>query len=216
MEDAFRQYRLQKGYSLKTLKSQDSYLRRFTGWLKEQEINLQSINYQNILSFVSDERKKGINPANLKNHLTAIRIYLDYQKETGIIEHNPAQRIKIRDTVKRTLLPALEEATLLKIYKTFAGKECKTTRGKGEHQRDTVVVGLMLFQGLDSGDMERLTVKDINLTEGTVYIASSRRNASRTLKLESLQILSIHEYLTTTRTQLNEKQVDSEKLFIKQ
>jgi integrase len=69
------------------------------------------------------------------------------------------------------MLPALEEETLLNAYKTFANKECKTTRRKAEHQRDTVALGLMVLQGLDSGDLERLTVSDINLTEGTIYIA---------------------------------------------
>jgi len=207
MNDDFKTYRLRKGYSLKTIKSQDCYLRKFTGWMKEKGISLQSLNYQSIFSFVSDERKKGSSPANLKNQLQAIRIYLDCQKETGTIESNPAEHVKIRDTLKKATLPALEEETLLNAYKTFANRECKTTRGKAEHQRDTVALGLMVFQGLDSGDLERLTVKDVNLTEGTIYIALSRRNTSRILKLESLQILSIHQYITN--------QALTEKLFAK-
>ena len=196
MNDEFRKYWLQRGYSVKTIKSQDCYIRKFTAWLTEKGNSLQSLNYQSILSFVSEERKKGSNPASLKNQLRAIRIYLDYQKESGTIESNPAEHIKIRDTLKKAMLPALQEEILLNAYKTFANKECKTTRGKAEHQRDTVALGLMVFQGLDSGDLERLTVKDINLTDGTIYISSSRRNAARTLKLESLQILSIHQYIT--------------------
>jgi len=196
-ENGFTKYRLVKGYSLKTMKSQDCYLRKFIRWLTVNEINLQSINYQTVLSFVSGERKKGASPSNLKNGLQAIRIYLDYQTESGYLEHNPAEHIRLQDSPQKSLLPAIEEETLLNAYKTFANKECKTTRRKAEHERDTVALGLMVFQGLDSGDLERLTTGDINLTEGTVYIASSRRNAARTLKLESLQILSIHQYITT-------------------
>jgi len=184
--------------------------------MKEKDIGLQSLNSQNIFSFVSGERKKGTSPANLKNQLRAIRIYLDYQIANGSLAYNPAERIRIQDTVKKALFPPLEEETLQNAYKTFAGRECKTTRGKAEHQRDTVALGLMVFQGLDSGDLERLTVKDINLTEGTLYVASSRRNADRRLKLEPSQILSIHEYMTVTRNQANEKKTGSEKLFIKQ
>jgi integrase/recombinase XerD len=210
MKDDFRTYRLQKGYSPKTIQSQDCYLRKFTLWLREKRINLQSLNYQNIFSFVSGERKKGTNPANLKNQLQAIRIYLDYQKGNEIILHNPAEHIKIQDTLKKSIPPAVEEETLLNAYKTFANRKCKTTRGKAEQQRDTAALGLMVFQALDSGDLERLTIKDINLTEGTVYIASSRKNAARTLKLESLQILSIHEYITTQL--LNEKLFNKSKI----
>lgn len=78
-----------------------------------------------------------------------------------------------------------------------------------------MVLGLIVFQGLDSGDLERLTIKDINLAEGTIYIASSRKNAARTLKLESLQILSTNRYLTCTRDQLNNKQDITERFLVK-
>jgi integrase/recombinase XerD len=168
-----------------------------------------------MFSFVSDERKKGSSPANLKNRLQAVRVYLDYQIQTGILQDNPARHIKLQDKHQKVLLPAIEEETLLLIYKTFAGEEPGTKTGKRLHQRDTVVLGLLIFQGLDSGDLERLTIKNINLMEGTIYIPSSRKNASRTLKLESLQILSIHQYLILTRNELNENQIQTERLFIK-
>ena len=215
MNDDFYNYRLQKDYSKTTIKSQDSYIRRFNKWLSLNEINLQSINYQTILSFVSDERKKGTSSANLKNRLQAIRIYLDYKQETGIIQGNPANNIKLQDKQSKSLLPAITEETLQTVYKTFAAEEPQNEYRKLLHQRDSIALGLMIFQGLDSGDLERLTIKDINLAGGSVYIASSRKNATRILKLESLQILSIHQYLTETRIRLNDKQETREPFFIK-
>jgi integrase/recombinase XerD len=215
MNEDFYSYRLGKGYSTRTIKSQDSYIRRFNKWLTQSEINLQSINYQAILSFVSDERKKGTVPGNLRNQLQAIRVYLDYQVTTGILNDNPAANVKLQDRQHKSLLPAIDEETLLDIYKTFTIEEPKNKYGKSLHQRDSVVLGLLIFQGLDSGDLQRLTVKDINLTDGTIYIASSRKKAARMLKLESLQILSIHQYLTRTRILLNESQANTEQFFIK-
>ena len=197
MNDDFNQYRKEKGYSQKTIKSQDSYLRKFNAWLDGKGINLKSINYQTILSFVSDERKKGTASANLRNRLQAIRIYLDYNRDIGIIESNPAVNIKLQDKGYKTLPPAIEEETLHSIYKTFTTQIPSNEQRKLQQERDSVALGLMIFQGLDSGDLERLTIKDINLTEGTIYIAASRKNAARSLKLESLQILSIHLYITT-------------------
>ena len=207
MNDDFRSYRLQKGYSEKTIKSQDSYLGKFNAWLIGKGINLKSINYQTILSFVSDERKKGTSSANLRNQLQAIRIYLDYNRDIGTIESNPAVNIKLQDKGYKTLPLAIEEETLSVIYKTFTTQIPSNEQRKNQHGRDSVALGLMIFQGLDSGDLERLTIKDINLTEGIIYIIASRKNASRSLKLESLQILSIHLYITT--------QSISDKLFTK-
>jgi integrase/recombinase XerD len=62
----------------------------------------------------------------------------------------------------------MEEETLQDIYKTFLAKESGYPYKKLLYQRNSVMLGLMVFQGLDSGDLERLTVKDINLREGIV------------------------------------------------
>lgn len=93
----------------------------------------------------------------------------------------------------------MKEETLQDIYKTFLAKEPGHPYKKLLYQRNSVMLGLMVFQGLDSGDLERLTVKDINLREGIVYIATSRNNAVKTFRLESVQILSINHYMTHTR-----------------
>jgi integrase/recombinase XerD len=74
-------------------------------------------------------------------------------------------------------------------------------------------LGLLIFQGLDSGNLKRLTTKDINLTAGTIYIASNRKSNARTLKLESVQILSIHNYITQTRETIREDRTGENHLF---
>lgn len=211
----FADYRLQKGYSARTIKSQDSYLRKFNGWLARNGILLQQVNAQTLLSYISHERKEGVLPGNLKNRLQAIRVYLDYQVTTGTITVNPATSIRLQDKQHTSLFPPIDEGALQDIYKSFTVQEPPNPHKQLLHQRDSVVLGLMVFQGLDSGDLERLTTKDVNLAEGTIYIASSRKNAARTLKLESLQILSINRYLTHTRDQLNEKQESMERFLTK-
>lgn len=207
MEDDFRQYRLKRNYSETTIKSQDSYVRKFTAWLTENGMSLQSINYQTVLTYFFQLKEKKVGGQSRKNHLQAMRIYLEYQKGKGLITENPAQNIKLQDKTYKSLLPTIDEETLLNIYKSFVAEEHTNEQRKLQHQRNTVALGLMVFQGLDSGDLERLTIKDINLINGTVYVASSRKNAARTLKLESLQILSIHQYITIQQI--------TEKLFTK-
>ena len=213
MNDEFIKYRQRKGYAKSSIKIQDSYLRKFTAWLREKEITLQNIDYQMLLSFVSVERKKGTAPANLKNQIQAIRIYFDYETEKGILQDNPANRIKLKDREERALFPPIDKTELDRIYSEFAGREIKTEKSIPIHERDTVLLGLLLFQGLDSGNLKRLTVKDINLTAGTVYIASNRKSAARTLKLESVQILSLHNYITQTRETIRTDRTGEKRLF---
>lgn len=107
--------------------------------------------------------------------------------------------IRLQDRQYGLLFLPMKEETLQDIYKTFLAKEPGHPYKKLLYQRNSVMLGLMVFQGLDSGDLERLTVKDINLREGIVYIATSRNNAVKTFRLESVQILSINHYMTHTR-----------------
>ena len=63
----------------------------------------------------------------------------------------------------------------------------------------------MIYQGLDSGEIARLETSNVNLSEGKIYIPSGRNSNSRTLKLQSNQILPIKTYLEETRLELLEK-----------
>ena len=56
-------------------------------------------------------------------------------------------------------------------------------------------LGLMIYQGLDSGEIARLETGHINLSEGKIYIPSGRKSSSRTLKLQAAQILPLKTYI---------------------
>src|SRR5690554_8139992 len=60
----------------------------------------------------------------------------------------------------------------------------------------------MIYQGMGTSELSRLTKPDIKLREGKVYIAGSRRSNERTLKLEATQIMDIMEYQLQTRNEL--------------
>ena len=196
MRDDFRKYRLRKGYANSSIKVQDSYLRRFLTWMICNQKSVETVEYRDILSYLSEERKKNIKSAEVYKRLQAVRIYLDYETEKGTLKDNPANRIKLKDKDERTLFPPMDKDTLERIYNEFAANRPKTDTAKRTHERDTVILGLLIFQGLDSGNLKRLTIKDVNPAAGTIYIASNRQSNSRTLKLESVQILSIHNYIT--------------------
>jgi len=213
MDDDFKEYRQRKGYAKSSIKIQDSYLRKFFSWMIQNQKLVEIIGYRDIINYLSDERKKGIKPPGIYKCLRTVCIYLDYEIEKGTVKENPANRIRLKDKEERALLPPVEKETLDRIYNEFAGKQIKTEKAKRTHRRDTVFLGLLVFQGLDSGNLKRLTVKDVNLTAGTIYIASNRKSNARTLKLESVQILSIHNYIIQTRETIREDRTGENRLF---
>ena len=70
------------------------------------------------------------------------------------------------------------------------------------HQRDTVILGLLVYQGMDSGEIVKLETGHINLSEGKIYIPGSRNSSSRTLRLQASQILPLKTFLEETRPAL--------------
>ena len=63
-------------------------------------------------------------------------------------------------------------------------------------------MSLLIYQALHPREMEALTVQDINLSTGGIYIKSTARTNSRELQLKPNQILLFHQYLHEIRPKL--------------
>jgi site-specific recombinase XerD len=79
------------------------------------------------------------------------------------------------------------------------------------------MLGMMIYQGLSSGEVSKLELTDVKLEEAKVYVPSVARSNSRTLKLESVQILQLQKYITQVRAVLMAMKGDncqSDTLFV--
>ena len=75
----------------------------------------------------------------------------------------------------------------------------------------------MVYQGLNTNDLQSLITKDVKLREGKIFVKGSRRSNERTLKLESHQILDFMEYqLKTRETILQETKKQTDLFFVTQ
>ena len=205
----FKRYRLTGGYSETSIKVQDSHVNQLLSWCTFQSIDPEKITYNQVLQFIDHERKRGIKNQSIVRMLNSIRIYFDYLVDTGTVAHNIVRRIRLRQAGRRALPQVLSPEQLEKIYHEFTnlpGWHHRSDRARLVHQRDTVVLGLMIYQGLESGQVVRLEIMDVNLKEGKIYIPSGRKSNARILKLQTVQILPMKTYLDKTRPQLLEMQ----------
>jgi site-specific recombinase XerD len=102
----------------------------------------------------------------------------------------------------------LEWEELEQLYKDF-----KTVGIAGK--RNKIILSLIIYQGITTGEITAIELKDVNLEEGKIYIPKVGRSNSRTMQLEAFQVLQIQKYITQVRPvilALAEK--ESEKLFI--
>ena len=195
---SFEKYRYENGYSAKSIRVQNSHVNRFKDWCINQNINLEEISYNQALQFIDSERERGILNQSIIREINSIRIYFDYLLESGTIRQNIIKRIKIRQSGKKVIPETLTPQQLEKIYQDFATLpewEHRTKTAKELHKRNVVILGLLVYQGLTSGETAKLETNHINLTEGKIYVPSTRNSNARILKLQANQILPIKTYI---------------------
>ena len=204
----FKEYRQRAGYSEKSIRVQDSHVSCFKTWCIKQNISSSDITYNQVLQFIDSERERGIEKQSIIREINSIRIYFDYLQESGITGQNIIKRIRLRQSGRKVLPEILSPVQLEKIYQDFINLPAwshGTKAAKLLHQRNTVILGLLIYQGLDSGEIARLETNHVNLSEGKLYVTSGRSSNARTLKLQANQILPIKTYLEETRQELLEK-----------
>jgi len=182
-------------HSPKTIEVYIKYIEKLKKWCQSKSIETENITYKEILKYVA-QLKPNHQPNTINVHLVAIRHYLNYLVEKGYILENIAEGITIRGGTKKVLQNLLDADELEDLYYSYETNHRKSNfYFKATSKRNKIIVGLLVYQGLISNNFNRLKVDDINLSRGTIYIASTRKNAPRKIQLKPWQIMQIKEYI---------------------
>jgi site-specific recombinase XerD len=176
----------------------------FNDWLNvNQSSDLIRTTTSTILSYVKHLQTIPIRTGTINSRLNSLRKYYDCMIKLGYIHRNPASGIHIGRQESKVVENPLSNDTLNNLYKGFESfvdtRPLPYNRKQEEHVfvnlRYKLIVSLMIYQGLDTGELDKLRITDIDATKGTIYIASKSRRNSRVLKLEATQILPMYQYL---------------------
>jgi site-specific recombinase XerD len=199
---AFEDYLLeQEKYRQSTISSHLQNINRFLEWINKSNLQeAENVQYSDLLDYVQQEKEKQIDIATINLRLTSISKYFEFLKQEGAINRNPARTLRIKGKLKTIIQQPLKYADLEKLYNDYKAliKEVPThiqEKSTLAHQRNIIIVGLLIWQGLHSGELEKLEINHINLNEGIIYIPSTARSNSRELKLPNQQILTLHTYI---------------------
>lgn len=219
--EEYNQYLTAKGYSKESCTGIVSVAKRFLEWLNEQQIEITTINYNEITDYIKANQQRGIKTRTVQHITINIKHYLNYLVEAGHITHNPALALKIKNAKRKTVYNILTTEELEKIYKTYPSELVAVpnappqTLNKLARKRNKIVLGLLIYQGIATDDLKNIELSHLELREGKITIPSTKRSNERTLKLESHQIFEFYDYINTTRKeilQLTKK--ESKKLFV--
>jgi len=199
----FKNYLLQQQFTSNTTNTYSILTGYYLQYLKDKNIKYNCVDFNVILKYITYlKRKNGDRSVNL--NLIAIRHYYNFKK----VKVNPVKvHIKRKTTVISSNTLSTEQLT--DIYNEFDVSNTDTTI------RNKVLLGLYIFQGIQSTEVKNLTVDDIDFNKMTMTIDKTVRSNKRIIPLDIKQVLLLSQYIYQNRTQLllNHKEL-TDKLII--
>ncbi|WP_312196468.1 tyrosine-type recombinase/integrase [Epilithonimonas vandammei] len=171
--------------------------------------NPEKTNYQDIMDYIELIRKTN-GPQSTHKILQAIKKYFEYLQETGKSKHNPAKTVRLKDGKENPiqLQELLTEKELQKLL------EPRKERYPILEKRNQIIISLLVNQALLVGDIERLRIEDIDLTEAKIKVQKTGITNERILDLKAEQILLFYEYLKEDREKLITFRTEKENYFL--
>ena len=204
MQD-FKEHLLKKEYSNSTIDETIRNLNEFLTYCKILDIQEEQVNFQSVLAFIETLQKRKLKPQTINNKLSNIKKYYEYLKQYGYIKTNPIDRIKQKGVQQKIITDALTAEQLQGIYSSYAQeKNYREKKLELIHQRNTVIVGLLIYQGLHSGELTAMQVQDIDMNTATLFIRGTKRSNERYIKLQAGQMVHIYKYINTLKSEQQE------------
>jgi len=207
---SFVNYLLSKDYSTSTIEQLLKYTTRFLQWIEAEKIPIEQITYNDILHYIQSKRKN-VTQKTIAVEVNSLKHYFNYLINENTIAINPTNQIQIKGIKRKILYDILSKVELESLYKSVEVTEDNNHKDKNQNwfktslatqKRNKIIVGLLIYQGLNTSEIQALQLEDIKLREGKIYIAGSRRSQERTLALEAHQIMDIMEYQLKIRAEI--------------
>ncbi len=211
----FSQYLQDQSYSTSTVKEYVRKVQLFIGWTTENGIDAEQINYGRLMEYVNHLQNKKNQSATINNELSALKTYFQYLIYEGIRIDNPAEGLVIKGGKKKVLHNLLDSDELEDLYYSFDTKSIERVDFKVAAQRNKIMVGLMVYQGLNTTDLKALEINHAQPYKGKIEVPGTRRSNARTLELKPWQVIELMEYINEVRPQIAKQRKErNENLFI--
>lgn len=194
--------------SIHTTKSADSYHYSIVKFLCTNP-DAEKYTYQNIVDYLLQLKDEGAAGTYRSKILSSIKKYYDYLIAIEVRNDHPCRRLHIKDNRKKGLnfeeLFSVEELELLLT---------REERYRYLGHRNKLLTSLLIYQGLTSDEIVRLTVQDLDVEEATIKVKASRKLSGRTLAMHRKQVVLVSRYLEDARPFLIKKGMPTNKLLI--
>lgn len=194
---------LAKTHSTATVKIYYFEIQHFIRHLGEP--NAPKATYIDLVNYLAYLRKRYDNPATINRIICALKCYFAYLVDQKQRKDNPCRSLRLQDLNAQNsvqIQDLLNENELNLLFK-------RIERFPTYALKNQVVMGLLVYQALRTGEIARLKTEDVQLEKGHIVIRAHGNYPQRILKLQAVQILPLHKYLNGSRPQLMKTPTDA-------
>jgi len=176
--------KLEKRYSLHTVKSYETDLKQFRNFIYTQGIQSENfsdyLTYQNIRSWIVYLTQEGVSARSINRKLSCLKTYIKYLQKNGLLDFNPMAKV-IGPKSKKRLPEFVQENQMIKLDSAelynddFAGA------------RDRFLIELLYNTGMRKAELINIKHLDFSLEEAKVSVVG-KRNKERICPLNDYLI----------------------------
>jgi len=187
----FRKYLEKNGLAKSGLTTRVNYIKTWLEWLK---IEVEDSSYKDLMNYIGYLQNEEKSVSQINKRLQTISHYYNFKNLPNI-----ALTTRLKGIYKKANSKPFTIEELDLIYETY-----QSTSKNYFVNSDQLILGLLIYQGLEMGDFMSLELKDIDLKKGKIYVPKRGHRNERTLKLQSHQIILLHDFIEKYRTKESE------------
>ncbi|MFL0095022.1 tyrosine-type recombinase/integrase [Tenacibaculum maritimum] len=211
----YKTYLEKEKYSKTTIESYVNESEVFIKWSKRNHTSPESIDYKTFLKYIKYLQRKKNTKKTVKHKIGALKIYFNYLLSEYYRTDNPIENLTIKGVKRVINYNTLEADELEDLYYSYETENIKDPYHRLTAKRNKIIVGLLVYQGLNTTELIHLELEDLQLYKGKVYIKSGARSNSRTLELKPWQVIEFLEYIKEIREEIiTRKSIESNRVFI--
>ena len=207
----YKNYLEKNGYTTKSIPTYLKTQNQFTEWCVKYGTTAESIDYKTFLKYIEELRKRNLKPRTIKSYVSNLKIYFNYLTEEHYRLENIIQNINIKGVKQHVIHNILSSDELEDLYYSY-----QTEKGNPlTRKRNKIMLGLLIYQGLTTTNLQKLNVEDIQLYKGKIDILGTKKSNGRVLELKPWQLMEMMEYINEIRPKILEQtSKETEQLFL--
>jgi len=198
----FKAYLEKERHSKNSIERYLSRLKNYEAWCKKRGVNGMLIDYKILLKYIKHLQSKKWKAETVNNQIRGVNYYFEYLISENIRIDNPAEDVKVKRERTKVLSNLLSSDELEDLYYSFETENNNDFYFTATAKRNKVIVGLIVYQALNSTTLAKLQIEDLQLYKGKIYVPSTRKSNSRTLILKSWQVIELMEYINDFRPKI--------------